>query len=63
MAFYKVNPDVETPTQSDIFVGPNYVYAPTFSLIATDRETYTYPIDGWYWFDTDAEAYAFFGIN
>ena len=25
-------------------------------LNAVDKDTYTYPIDGWYWFDTDTDA-------
>jgi hypothetical protein len=40
---------------------PNAVIAPTYTLRREDRLTYTYPAHGWYWFDSKAEADAFFG--
>ncbi len=49
MAFYKKDGE-------SLLIAPNFVYAPTFTLIAEDYETYTYPIDGWYWFDSEEEA-------
>lgn len=42
--------------------GPNFVHAPTFSLLRSERNTYTYPVDGWYWFDSMEEAYTAFGV-
>jgi len=33
-----------------------------YCLIPEDHLTYTYPIDGWYWFDNEEEAKKFFGI-
>lgn len=30
---------------------PNFVYAPTYELLVEQKDTYTYPMDGWYWFD------------
>lgn len=49
---------------SDEFLhfGPNYVYAPTFTLVKEDKDTYSLPIDGWYWFESEAEAKAFFEL-
>jgi hypothetical protein len=41
---------------------PNAVRAPTYDLFREDKETYTYPVDGWYWFDTIEDAKTFFGI-
>jgi hypothetical protein len=38
------------------------VYGPNFTLLRELHETYTYPVDGWYWFDTEAEAREFFGL-
>ena len=42
--------------------GPNYVLAPEYELLKETKDDHTYPIDGWYWFDTIEEARAFFGI-
>ena len=39
------------------------ITAPDFVLAASEKDTYTYPVDGWYWFETEAEAKAFFGIT
>lgn len=45
-----------------LFYAPNYVYAPTFTLVKEDKDTYSLPIDGWYWFESEAEAKAFFEL-
>jgi hypothetical protein len=46
---------------------PNFVYTPEFALIKEDKDEYIlldiFPMDGWYWFDSDNEAYAFFGLE
>jgi len=42
---------------------PNFVDAPNYQLLKENKDTYTYPIDGWYWFDTEQEAYEFFQIE
>ena len=47
----------------EILEAPNFVSAPTYTLVKEERDTYTLPIDGWYWFDTSEEAYNFFQIN
>ena len=62
MAFYKLDPDSQNPTWSNVFVAPNFVHTPSFSLIAVDHSNYTYPMDGWYWFDTEQEAKTFFNL-
>lgn len=46
----------------DLFYAPNSVYAPTYTLLIEDYETYTYPVEGWYYFETEAEAKVFFNI-
>ncbi len=38
---------------------PDFIFAPDYVLVAEQKDTYTYPIDGWYWFDTPEEAHAF----
>ena len=40
-----------------------FVYGPGFTLLVADKDTYTYPVEGWYWFDTAEEAATFFGVS
>lgn len=35
---------------------PTFVYAPTYELIKEKKDSYIYPIDGWYWFDSEEQA-------
>lgn len=53
--------------ERDVVYAPNFVFAPNFALIKEDIEEYKaldiFPMDGWYWFDSDDEAYAFFGVE
>lgn len=42
--------------ETDILQAPNFVMGPDFELKAEEKDTYTYPVDGWYWFDTLDEA-------
>lgn len=51
--FYKLEGSV-------VHYAPNRVFSPTVSLRKEDKDTYTYPQDGWYWFDTLEMAEAFF---
>lgn len=30
---------------------PNFVYAPDYTLLKEEKDTYEYPIDGWSWYD------------
>ena len=55
MSFYKLDGEA-------ILVAPNFVYSPTFSLLATSKDTYEFPVGGWHWFDSDSEAESFFGV-
>ena len=43
--------------------GPTMVSNTNYVLNDDLKDTYTYPIDGWYWFDTEQEAYEFFQIE
>lgn len=49
--FYKLNEVGEWE------YAPNFVYAPTYTLLREDKDTYDYPVDGWYWYDVAPEAY------
>ena len=53
MGFYKKVDD-------DILKGENFVFSPVVTLKAEDKDNYTYPQDGWYWFDSFDEALVFF---
>lgn len=53
--FYKLS--------DDLLYGPNFVSTPTYELFVSEKDTYTYPVDGWYWFDTLEEACNHFGVD
>lgn len=46
----------------DTLISGNIINSPDYDLINTYHDTYDLPIDGWYWFDTEEEAKAFFNI-
>lgn len=54
--FYKVEND-------EVIYAPNFVYGPydDYRLFKEEKDTYDYPVDGWYWFETPFVAYQFFG--
>lgn len=54
--FYKVN-------DTTLLFAKNSVLGPSVSIDRTEKDTYEYPIDGWYWFDTLEEAVSFFNLN
>lgn len=43
--------------------GPHFVLAGSFSLYREQKDTYTYPVGGWYWFDSIQEACTFFNLS
>ena len=56
MAFYKED-------NGSLLVGENFVYSPTVTLKVEEKDNFTYPQDGWYWFNTEDEANSFFGLE
>lgn len=52
--FYKLD--------GELLFGPNYVLDARYALRREQHATYTYPVDGWYWFDSEAEARVFFKL-
>lgn len=56
--FYKLDPDGVT-----VLYGPNFVLNSSYELWKEQHDSYSYPVDGWYWFDTEEEAYAFLTNN
>jgi hypothetical protein len=52
--FYKLD--------SELLYGPNFVLHASYELLRDTKDQHTYPVDGWYWFDTEAEARKFFDL-
>ena len=52
--FYKLD--------GDLLFGPNFVLNANYELRPDMHDHYIYPIDGWYWFDSESQAKEFFGI-
>jgi hypothetical protein len=55
MAFYKLN-------NQEVEIVETCITGLDLDLHYAQKDTYTYPVQGWYWFDTIQEAYAFFGL-
>ena len=55
--FYKVD--------GDLLYAPNFVLGAygAYELRKETHQEHTYPIDGWYWFDTENEARVFFNMS
>jgi hypothetical protein len=47
---------------SDLTYAPNWVLAPGYELLRSAKDSYTYPVQGWYWFNSLGEACEFFGV-
>jgi hypothetical protein len=45
-----------------LLCGPNFVLHKDFELRKETKDQHTYPIGGWYWFDSEAQAKEFFNI-
>lgn len=41
----------------------SFVKAPEYTLLAEEKTSYVYPVNGWYWFNTLEEACEFFNID
>ena len=46
----------------DLLYGPNFVLNADYELRKETKDEHTYPVDGWYWFDTEEEARAYFEL-
>lgn len=53
--FYKLDGEV-------LLYGPHFVLNANYELRKETHSEHSYPVDGWYWFDTEQEAKDFFGI-
>lgn len=46
-----------------LFRAGKFVYAPTYTLLVADKDSYTYPTEGgWMWFETFEEALAHWSL-
>lgn len=55
--FYKLD------NNGDLLYGPNFVIMPAgIELDITQKDSYTYPINDWYYFASEAEARTFFNL-
>ena len=52
--FYKLD--------GELLYGPNFVLNANYELRKESKDQHVYPIDGWYWFDSDEDARYFFGL-
>jgi hypothetical protein len=48
--FYKKQED------DQILYAPNWVEGPDIFLVAQNKDQYEYPVDGWFWFESEEEA-------
>lgn len=48
--------------ETELFYAPNYVECTEYKLTVADKDSYTLPIDGWYYFETQQQAKDYFGI-
>jgi hypothetical protein len=48
--------------ENELFHGPNYVLSATFNLYKEEKDLYQYPVEGWYWFESETEARIFFNM-
>lgn len=48
--------------ENPIMLHGTFVLDMNYELRLETKDEHQYPIDGWYWFDTEQEAYSFFGL-
>lgn len=50
-------------TNNELRHAPTSVHAPNFTLIAANHASYTYPVEGWHYFDSYEAAESYFELN
>ena len=53
--FYKMD--------SELLYAPNSVEGTGFCLYKENKDSYTYPVEGWYWLNNKIEVYAQFNLK
>ena len=46
--------------EPSLHYGPNYVLDSNYKLSKETKDDNIYPIDGWYWFNSEEEAHVYF---
>ncbi len=46
----------------DLLHGQNYVIGGSYTLYAFEKNSYIYPVSGWYWFENEKTAREFFNL-
>lgn len=46
-----------------LLYAPNAVYNANYTLLKPDKNDYTYPVDGWTWFDSLEAACDAYGLD
>jgi hypothetical protein len=49
-------------TDGGLLFGPNFVLNANYELTRETHEQHVYPVDGWYWFDSEDQARQFFNL-
>lgn len=49
--------------EGTILYAPNFVSMPDAEILIELKDIYTYPVNNWYYFDTEDDAYLFFGVS
>ena len=45
-----------------LLYGPNFVLNKAYELRKETKDQHSYPVDGWYWFDSEEEARTAFNL-
>ena len=53
--FYKLD--------GDLLYAPQFILSSSYELVSEMKDSYQYPVDGWYWFDTLEEACVQFNLD
>ena len=65
--FYKLFNEEGNYMQGNVVVNinyaPNFVDAPTYKLAIERKNEPTYPVDGWYYFDSEELMMQFYGVT
>lgn len=48
--------------QGFLSYGKNYVMSGYYNLLREQKDEYTYPVNGWYWFDSEDQAREYFNL-
>jgi hypothetical protein len=46
--------------ETEILYAPNTIEGPGYVLIASEKDSYDYPVDGWVWAQSEADAISYF---